>query len=90
MKLTSKALKSVKAKSDVVPGNIYPAKGGRRTPGTEYWLVIATYETGAHVIGFDADGNPVSTASYGKHALRERPLLGKVDLSKLTIEVINE
>lgn len=88
MKLAAEALKTVKAKSDVVPGNIYPAKGGRSTPGTEYWLVIAVYETGAHVIGFDAEGNPVSTASYGKHALRERPLLGKADLSKLTIEVV--
>ena len=70
--------------SEVVPGNIYPAKGGRK-PGTEYWLVIAVSTTGAHLIGFNAEGEPVSTASYLKSAMRERPVIGWVDLSNLTL-----
>lgn len=70
--------------SEVKPGNIYPAKGGRK-PGTDYWLVIAVTQTGAHLIGFNAEGEPVSTASYLKSAMRERPVIGWVDLSNLTI-----
>ena len=70
--------------SEVVPGNIYPAKGGRK-PGTYYWLVIAVSEHGAHLIGFNAEVEPVSTASYLKSAMRERPVIGRVDLSNLTL-----
>ena len=70
--------------SEVVPGNIYPAKGGRK-PGTYYWLVIAVSAHGAHLIGFNAEGEPVSTASYLKSAMRERPVIGRVDLSNLTL-----
>lgn len=80
MRLDPKLLNTIHAASEVVPGNIYPAQGGRKTPGTTYWLVIATSEHGAHMIGFDADGKPVSTTSYGKHALRQRPLLGRVNV----------
>ena len=70
--------------SEVVPGNIYPAKGGRK-PGTDYWLVIATSDNGAHLIGFNKDGEPVSTASYSKSAMRERPVIGRCDLSGLVL-----
>ena len=87
MRIDTKSLRQLKEASDVVPGNIYPGKGGSRKPGTDYWLVIACSETGAHVIGFDGEGRPVSTASYGKHALRERPLLGRADLSMLELKV---
>ena len=69
---------------EVKPGNIYPAKSGRK-PGTDYWLVIAVTQTGAHLIGFNEDGDPVSTASYNKSAMRERPVIGWVDLSNLTL-----
>ena len=34
MKLSPETLKKVEAQ-DVLPGNIYPAKGGRKSPGTE-------------------------------------------------------
>lgn len=70
--------------SEVKPGNIYPAKGGRK-PGTDYWLVIAVTQTGAHLIGFNKDGAPVSTASYNKSAMRERPIIGRCDLSALVL-----
>jgi hypothetical protein len=74
--------------SEVVPGNIYPAKGGRK-PGTDYWLVVAVSQNGAHLIGFDNEGNPVSTASYNKSAMRERPVIGRCDLSGLVLAVID-
>jgi hypothetical protein len=70
--------------SDVAPGNIYPAKGGRKTPGTEWWLVVAVSKTGAHCVGFDEYGNACSTASYLKSALRERPVVGRCDLDAIT------
>lgn len=80
MKLSTTTLAYTKLNSDVVPGNLYPAKGGRKSPGTEWWLVVATSNTGAHCIGFDAEGAPCSTTSYLKGALRERPILGRVNL----------
>ena len=39
---------------EVIPENIYPAKGGRK-PGTDYWLVIAVSDHGAHLIGFNSE-----------------------------------
>ena len=50
MKLNTNTLAELSAVSAVVPGNIYPAKGGRK-PGTEYWLVVAVSDSGAHLIG---------------------------------------
>jgi len=85
MRLAHDLLQKAKEQSDVVPGNIYPAKGGRKSPGTEFWLVVAVSATGAHCIGFDARGNPVSTTSYLKNALRERPLIGCCDLDAVTL-----
>lgn len=85
MKLAKELLNSAKDKSEVVAGNIYPAHGGRRKPSTEYWLVVAVSDTGAHCIGYDGDGNPVSTASYLKSAMRERPVVGKVELGSLVL-----
>lgn len=86
MKLDKALLKAVVASSEVAPGNIYPAKGGRRSPGTDFWLVVSCSTHGAHCIGFNADGEPVSTASYLKGALRERPLIGRVDMSSLVLK----
>jgi hypothetical protein len=74
-----------KEDSDVVPGNVYPAKGGRKTPGTEWWLVVAVSDTGAHCIGFNDSGYPVSTTSYRKSAMRERPIIGRVDMDAITL-----
>ena len=90
MKLNKELLKQVQASSEVAPGNIYPAKGGKRTPGTDFWMVLACSDNGAHCIGFNANGEPVSTTSYLKGALRERPLIGKVDLSGVTLGVKND
>lgn len=87
MKLSPEALKHVELQ-DVLPGNIYPAKGGRKSPGTEWWLVVSVSNTGAHCIGFDRGGNPCSAASYLKGAMRERPVVGRVDLSKLVLEIL--
>ncbi len=85
MQLHPDLLTGVRATSEVRAGNIYPAQGGRKKPGTDYWLVVAVSDTSAHLIGFNADGQPCSTTSYGKNALRERPLLGHADISSLVL-----
>ena len=85
MRFAHDLLTKAKVDSDVVPGNVYPAKGGRKTPGTTWWLVVAVSDTGAHCIGFDDNGHPVSTASYLKSAMRERPIIGRVDMESITL-----
>jgi len=85
MKLSLNLCRGMSQAMAVLPGNIYPAKGGRK-PGTEFWLVVAVTQSAAHLIGFDAEGNPVSTASYLKSAMQERPIIGLVDLASLTLE----
>lgn len=65
MKLSNSALAAVHAASDVLPGNIYPAKGGKMgKEGTLFWLVVSVSNSGAHLIGFNSEGQPCSTASY--------------------------
>lgn len=86
MRLDKSFLNILHEQSDVTPGNVYPAKGGSKSPGTEYWLVLACTKNGAHCIGFNSEGEPVSTANYLLGALRERPLLGRADLTKITLE----
>lgn len=86
MRLPVEAIATLKAKCDVRPGNIYPAQGGRK-PGTDYWLVVAVSENAAHLVGFNAEGTPVSTASYLKHALRDRPVLGRAGIPDLVVEL---
>lgn len=88
MKLDTALLAKVHEYSDVVVGNIYPAQGGRKTPGTSFWMVVAVSDHGAHLIGFDEAGTPVSTSSYGKHALRTRPLLARADLRQLNLSFL--
>ena len=90
MKLHKSFIGVLREQSDVTPGNVYPAKGGSKSPGTEYWLVVATSTNGAHCVGFDAEGNPVSTANYLRGALRERPLLGKVNMSSIILELASQ
>jgi len=82
MKLANDLLQKAKEQSDVVPGNFYPAKGGRKSPGTEFWRVVAVSATD---IEFDERGYPCSTTSYLKGALRERPLIGCCDLDAVTL-----
>ena len=81
MRLDKTLLKQITEDADVLPGNVYPAMGGKKTPGTDFWLVIAVSNTGAHCIGFNADGEPVSTTTYLKSAMRSRPVIARVDLT---------
>lgn len=85
MRLDKTLLKQITEDADVLPGNVYPAMGGKKTPGTDFWLVIAVSNTGAHCIGFNADGEPVSTTTYLKSAMRSRPVIARVDLTKLIL-----
>ena len=87
MKLSPETLKKVESQ-DVLPGNIYPAKGGRKSPGTEYWLVVSVSNTGAHCLGFNAAGDPCAATSYLKGAMRERPIIGRVDLSAIQLTLM--
>ena len=84
MKLKTESIVMLREACEVIPGNIYPAKGGRKQ-GTDYWLVVAISGTAAHLIGFNDTGAPVSTASYNKSAMRERPIIGRCDLSSLIL-----
>ncbi len=86
MKLQTESIVTLRESCEVVSGNIYPAKGGRK-PGTDYWLVVAVSDHGAHLVGFNNEGEPVSTASYNKSAMRERPVIGRCDLSDVFISV---
>ena len=86
MKVDVQVVALAKGNSDVVPGNIYPAKGGRRTPGTDFWLVIAVSDSAAHCIGYNASGEPVSATSYLKGAMRERPIVGRVNLNDVYLK----
>ena len=88
MRLHANVLSAVHAQSEVLPGNIYPAKGGKGD--TEYWMVVALSPSGAHLIGFNREGIPCSTASYLRGALRERPVIGRVDLGELVIREIKK
>lgn len=72
---------------EVRTGNIYPAQGGRKCPGTSYWLVVALTPNGAACVGFNEEGEACSTATYLKSALHSRPLLGRADLSSMKLEV---
>ncbi len=84
MKLSTETLKKFEANSKVVPGNVYPAKGGKGS--TEYWVVIALSPNGCHLLGFDKQGEPCSTASYLQGAMRERPIIGRVRLHEVVLE----
>lgn len=86
MKIEINGLSKLKEACEVVPGNIYPARGGKR-PGTEFWLVASVTGNSAHLLGFGEDGTVVSTASYLKSAMRERPIIGRCDLSTFKLEV---
>lgn len=76
---------------EVSVGDVYPAKstgpGGRRD-GTRYWLVISVgrrrpiFNVSCHLLGLDKNWNVISTASYGAHAMQERPLLYRIKLAR--------
>lgn len=87
MKLDLQLLETIQ-QQEVRVGNIYPAMGGRKNPGTEYWLVLRLTEHGAVMLGFDKDGEVSGAASYLRNAVRSRPVLGRADLSKMTLEIL--
>jgi len=58
-------------------GDVYRAKGGRGT--TRFWLVAAAGVNTSHLLGLDRDGNIVSTASYGNHAVTNKEFVGRVE-----------
>ena len=86
MKLDPFLLAAVR-EQDVLPGDVYPAQGGRKSPGTEYWLVVALTKNGAVCVGFDAEGSVSAATTYLKSAMRSRPVIGRADLNKMTLEV---
>jgi len=60
---------------DVVVGDVLQAKGGRGD--TALWVVAAVRGNSVHLLGVSRDGDIVSTASYGMHALRDRAVVGR-------------
>lgn len=63
------------APADVVVGDVLQAKGGRGD--TALWVVAAVRGNSVHLLGVSRDGEIVSTASYGVHALRDRAVVGR-------------
>lgn len=62
-----------KARCEV--GNIYPAKGGR---GARYFVIVSVRKGMAHALGFDDEGQLITTTSYGVSAFEDRRVLGRV------------
>lgn len=75
-------------RSDVQPGDIFKKHGG--APG--FFMVIAISKNGmgemAHVVGYDIDGRPNSTASYGLHyfARNLARRLGRAEIPPLNVQ----
>ena len=88
MKIAPEVLNQITQASEVRVGNIYPAKGGRKSPGTEFWLVVALRTNGAVCLGLDAGGEIVSATTYLKSAMRERPVIGKLSMDNLFIGML--
>jgi hypothetical protein len=66
-------------------GDVYRAKGGR---GTKFFVVAAITGNIAHALGLNAEGDIVSTTSYGTHVFASRDLVGRVnDLAELTLNI---
>lgn len=59
----------------VAVGDVLQAKGGRGD--TALWVVAAVRGNSVHLLGVSRDGDIVSTASYGMHALRDRAVVGR-------------
>ncbi len=61
--------------NEVAVGDVLQAKGGRGD--TALWVVAAIRGNSVHLLGVNRDGDIVSTASYGMHALRDRAVVGR-------------
>lgn len=79
-------------------GDVFPSKStGPKSyrAGTRYWLLVAITpgERSAassvhHFLGLDADGNIVSTTSYGNHVMKERVRVGHCkDISSINLQI---
>jgi hypothetical protein len=70
--------------AEVIPGNVYAAKGGRTT---RFWIVLAVNKNTCPMIGIDAEGNIVSAQTYARYHLEARPIAYHVSLDQLVFEV---
>jgi hypothetical protein len=67
-------------------GDVYRAKGGRGS--TKFFVIVSMTGNMAHALGLDADGNIVSTTSYGISVFAERNLVGRVrGLDELSLDI---
>ena len=71
---------------DMTVGDVLQAKGGHRD--TALWIVAAVRGNSVHMLGVSRDGEIVSTASYGLHAIRDRAVIGRcADLEAMRLSV---
>lgn len=50
---------------------------GRRE-GTRYWVVLAVTARSVHLLGLNAQGEAVSTSTYGLHVMQHRRRLARI------------
>lgn len=71
-------------------GDVYRAKGGhgRGEMTTRFFVIVAIVGHTAHALGLSADGDVVSTTSYGIHVFAERNLVGRVNgLAEMRLDI---
>lgn len=67
-------------------GDVYRAKGGRGE--TRFWLIVCITNQTAHALGLNAEGEIVSTTSYGLHVFAERWRAGRcADIAELRLSI---
>lgn len=67
-------------------GDVYRAKGGRGE--TKFFVIVAIVGKSAHALGLNADGDVVSTTSYGTHVFASRDIVGRVNgLAEMRLEI---
>ena len=54
-------------------GDVVAAKG----PGPAHWVVVGLAHKVVHLLGINAEGDVVSTASYALHAVENRRVVGR-------------
>lgn len=85
MKFTPAPDDDLSQSQEVLVGNVYPAKGGRKP---NYWLIVSVTGSSAHALGLNAEGEIVSATSYGLHAFEDRPIVGHcTDLSIVNLNI---
>lgn len=87
MKINLDNIRPTAPDGEIRVGDMFTSKNHRVT---SYWLVAAVRGSSVHVLGLDRHGGIVATATYGVHAMRERPLVGRVEgLSDITLTAHN-